>query len=100
MCEQFNGWTNRETWAVALHVDNDQGLQEQAQEYAKHALKYCDSDPLMCLEESLENFVTELLEADWEGVKLMRYDIGSLWRVNWREIAENYLLEANEEANA
>ena len=23
MSEEFNGWTNRETWAVALHFDNN-----------------------------------------------------------------------------
>jgi hypothetical protein len=32
MCEEYNGWTNRETWGLALHIDNDQGLQEQASE--------------------------------------------------------------------
>ena len=26
--EKYNGWTNRETWAVALHINNDQGWQE------------------------------------------------------------------------
>ena len=30
MCEEYNGWTNRETWAVALWLDNDQGLHEMA----------------------------------------------------------------------
>jgi len=32
MCEEYNGWTNRETWATALHIDNDQSLQEEASE--------------------------------------------------------------------
>jgi hypothetical protein len=26
-----------------------------------------------------------------KGAKMMRDDIGSLWRVNWYEIAENFL---------
>lgn len=92
MCnEEYNGWSNRETWATALHLDNDQGLQEQVKELTQHALDECDSEPRMCLEESIENLVTELIDADWDGVKPMRYDIGSLWRVNWREIAGTYL---------
>jgi len=71
----------------------------------RHALNDCDSDPVMFLEESLENWITEdllTLEniADNQGLWLMLTDIGSLYRVNWREIAENYLLEANEEVNA
>ena len=32
MCEEYNGWTNRETWATALHINNDQGLYEAVQE--------------------------------------------------------------------
>src|SRR5690242_7741005 len=30
--ERYNGWTNRETWAVALHINNDQGWQESVHE--------------------------------------------------------------------
>jgi len=57
----------------------------------------------MCLEESLENWITEDLitlenVAGNHGLWLMLTDIGSLYRVNWREIAENYLEEANQEA--
>lgn len=26
--ETYEGWSNRETWAVALHINNDQGWQE------------------------------------------------------------------------
>ena len=99
---EYNGWSNRETWATALHIDNDQSLYEIAQEYIQHAFKDCDS-PLMCLEESLENWITEDLitlenVAGNHGLWLMLTDIGSLYRVNWREIAENYLEEAKHEA--
>ena len=24
--QEYNGWPNRETWAVGLHLDNDYGL--------------------------------------------------------------------------
>lgn len=34
----YNGWTNRATWAVALHVNNDQGWQEQVHELAQEYL--------------------------------------------------------------
>ena len=28
--EDYNGWRNRETWALVLHINNDQGLQAWA----------------------------------------------------------------------
>jgi hypothetical protein len=93
MCDEYNGWTNRETWATALHIDNDQAMQEAVQELATSAHQE-NEDTLQALRELtewVEEYVTEVLEADWEGVKSMRYDIGSLWRVNWREVAEAYV---------
>jgi len=97
MCEEYNGWTNRETWAVALWLNNNVGLYEISQDYAKNALdEHPDTGALYCLEESLENFFDEafsdLDEMTQEGLNMMR-DIGSLYRVNWREIAGNIISE-------
>jgi hypothetical protein len=91
MCEQYNGWTNRETWATALHLDNDQGLYETVRDWAVSNLEEDENEAVTVLAESIEDFVTELVETDWDGVKSMRYDIGSLWRVNWREIADSFI---------
>lgn len=93
MCEEYNGWTNRETWATALHIDNDQGLQELVQGLATTAHDENDDteSALYDLTQGIEEYVTEMLESDWDGVKLMRRDIGSLWRVNWREVAKAYV---------
>jgi len=100
MCENYNGWTNRETWAVALHLDNEENTQKIVNEYVQHALKECES-PVMCLEESLENFIDELWDDGTQLTRdraLMFRDIGSIYRVNWREIATSLIREA--EANA
>lgn len=95
MCEEYNGWTNRETWATALHLNNDQGLYETVRDWASSNWEEQESEAeaVSVLAESIEDFVTELLETDWDGVKPMRYDIGSLYRVNWREIAESFISE-------
>ena len=101
MSEEYNGWSNRETWATALHINNDQGLYETAKDYTITAVEHHPStedgsgqnEAIYCLADTLENFVTELLDADWDGVKSMRYDIGSLWRVNWQEIADSFISE-------
>jgi hypothetical protein len=100
MCQEYNGWTNRETWAVALHINNDQGLYNQVREMANEYTtqrenasianeswlfaQYCDQ---------IENFIDDLFDEQWESLKAMRNDIGSLYRVNWREIAESFVEE-------
>jgi hypothetical protein len=93
MSEEYNGWSNRETWATSLHLNNDQGLYETVRDWAVSNWEEDESEAVTILAESIEDFVTELLETDWDGVKSMRYDIGSLWRVNWREISESFISE-------
>ena len=113
MCQEYNGWSNRETWALLLWVNNDQGLQESAMDYAlteykEHKAEGDDegqitSDAVNCLAETLENWITEDL-LTFESIKespalfSMLTDIGSLYRVNWREVAESFINDAKEEA--
>jgi hypothetical protein len=75
--EDYNGWTNRETWAVGLHLSSDQDLQDEA--------KGMNS-------KQLEEFVDQLHEVSLETpendlLRNMFIDIGSRWRVNWKELA-------------
>lgn len=102
MSEEYNGWTNRETWATMLHIDNDQSLHEIAMDYARTAREEHKEEELFsatyCLEETLkywleEDLLTRENIAGNEGLWLMLSDIGSLYRVNYREIAES-LIEA------
>jgi len=98
--EEYNGWTNRETWATKLHLDNNPTLNEIAWEYARAY------DQAYELGQVLKNWVEEDLltfESVTGGQWLwtMLTDIGSLYRVNWREIGQSYLDEiAIELANA
>jgi hypothetical protein len=56
-----------------------------------------DEYPTAGLANEIEMFINEIL--DWENVSLnrqafsMAQDIGSLYRVNWREIADSFLSE-------
>jgi hypothetical protein len=97
--QEYNGWSNRETWATALHIDNDSGLYDNVLEQTKN---YTDTEhPIAGLAGEIESFIDEVL--DYENIKhnrnafLMLTDIGSLYRVNWREIAEYYLTQVKEE---
>lgn len=98
MTEEYNGWTNRETWATALHIDNDEGLLAPILEVAQLHNNLTD------LAGEIEAFISEVLEFDNVSTNrnayLMLTDIGSLYRVNWREIAETYLVKVEEAVNA
>lgn len=93
-----NGWTNYETWAVALWIDNEQGSQEYWREQAETFIERHD-DPAMRRvlfgdqikaehEESLpelQGFAADLLNAAMDSV-------------NWREIASHLIEEVITEA--
>jgi len=101
MSEEYNGWSNRETWATALHINNDQSLQEIAQDYTRQEIEGHDEseeinayylgqtfrswieDDLLTLENISGN----------QGLFSMLTDIGSLYRVDWTEIADSFLSE-------
>jgi len=91
--EEYQGWANRETWAVALWWDNNQGDQEyfaeQADEYRKKG------KPVYEFADFLKETAEDIQESVFEGesnddAKSMMKDVGSLWRVDWNEIAQSY----------
>lgn len=96
--QDFNGWTNRETWATALWINNDQGLYYHALDMANGY-----EDDKEGLAEAIEEWVTELLDmeevlsappAQRKELISMSSDIGSLFRVNWQEIADTFIEES------
>jgi hypothetical protein len=101
MTEEYNGWSNRETWATALHINNDQSLYEIAQDYTKQEIEGHDKGETInayYLGQTFRNWIEDDLltienisgnRALW----LMLSDIGSLHRVNWEEIAYTFLME-------
>jgi hypothetical protein len=94
MCEEYNGWTNRETWAVALWIDNEQRLQAKALELAK------ENQGQRELADAIESWLDGYFDQNWVQARTMREDIGSLYRVNWWELAEGYLVKSTEGASA
>lgn len=103
--QEYNGWANRETWATMLHIDNDQYLYETAKDYAVTALEEYKEQARYELAQTLQNWIEEDLLtreniAGNEGLWLMLSDIGSLYRVNWREIADSLISNVKEEVSA
>jgi hypothetical protein len=109
--EEFNGWNNRETWAAALYIQNDQGLNDQTIERLSAAFDRGSIDgetvkdrrsagiarAARSLEPWLEMLFTgygyrEEFGGEWpHELQAMAADIGSLYRVDHREIAEALL---------
>jgi hypothetical protein len=106
MTDNYNGWSNRETWATKLHLDNDEALNDYAWEFARQWEEAREERSTYDLGQDLKNWVEDdllTLEniAGNHGLWLMLTDIGSLYRVNWLEIAQTYADElAQEAANA
>lgn len=96
--EEYNGWANRETWACALWLMNDEGLYGMALEYAEAGIAEavghgCDPD-------KAAYYVGPALEGLWdelpdllghEETRNMRDDVGSVWRIDWGEIGRAFI---------
>lgn len=126
--DRYNGWTNRETWAVALWINNEQGWQESVHELVRELLDQhereqydgctdcrqgdhsqdCTSDldavrPISRsfvgeqIRENVEETLDMLAESDLDVYRNVRDDFGSLWRVDWYDIAENFIVAVQEQ---
>lgn len=89
--QTYNGWTNYETWAVKLWIDNDQGDQGDQEYWLERAKEVHGAYELS------DMLRTEMQEAmpDLQGVfaDLLQAAIGS---VNWHEIAEAMMADAKD----
>jgi hypothetical protein len=106
----YNGWTNYETWAVKLWMDNNEGSYRNGCEQAQQAWEDAEDDgdndftreerAVYLLEDRLKEEYEQAKDAILETAKMS----ASVWadmlgaalsEVNWREIAENMLEEVD-----
>ena len=103
----YNGWTNHATWAVHLHLTNDQGLDSWVREivgeaYAQELDKAedaqaADSDGTWArsvarmhaadmLKDWLDEQFYDRLDASSDWLSLLILDLLPMSEINWREI--------------
>jgi len=97
--EMFNGWANRETWALMLHVSNDPGLSLTVADTARAAADGITGDgaraavadavrdDLSAMLDPAEHLVAYGMERSHE-LQVVAAEVGSVWRVDWSEVAD------------
>jgi hypothetical protein len=101
MCEESNGYKNRETFDVITYLDNEERLQSMMKELATRVLAettFADERGDLGLAyyelgDLAQSYFEELNDFDnlTRETFVMLMDIGSLFRVSWREIGEKYI---------
>lgn len=106
--ETYEGWKNRETWALNLWLSNDQGLYEMTRERVSGAVRSIDQQnywtpntPRITAGEAVKEFWEELTDPSEELVScesalVMVRDVGSDYRVDWDAIGAHWLQDVTE----
>lgn len=94
MSEKYNGYTNYETWLVALWIDNDQYRQGEAHTIA------CTETDIGVLAENIKQWVYEWDEINTgveSGTIVADLINSALSEVDWYELAGMYRQEVKED---
>lgn len=111
--DTYQGSANKETFDVSLWLNNDQGFYEDvtqlAAEARESATEYDDDgepnsvdadEALYSLRDAIESYWGDVTDPDGKDsewfireILPMITDIGSLFRVDWTEIAKEFLAE-------
>ena len=87
--ETYQGWTNYETWLIKLWIDNEQS----SQDYWLKATEIADN-PTELADQLKDEYEGAMPELNGVWFDLLATSIG---KVNWYEIAESLIDEAEEE---
>ena len=100
--DTYNGWVNRETWALFLWITNDEGLYNA---YRGLVNLWARRHDVPAIADALRTITELYFGPAFDGTwalpperQAMASDIGSLWRIDYREIAE-HLTDPDDEAN-
>jgi len=97
--DEYNGWKNRETWAAALHLSNDEYLYNVMIELCEEGKRWSCGDKIeeWVMEEVNMVLFPDSHEVVYAGslIHSMISDVGSFWRVEWADVADSFMPEDN-----
>lgn len=114
--DTYNGWTNRETWAIQLHLSNNEGdyqaMSDKAEELVRESGDSDDADSGRTAVGLMADFIQAWTEEVFDLVtgdpseygkeragqeaRMFVSDVGSWWRADFHEIAQHWIDEARE----
>ena len=90
--EEYQGWPNRETWGASLIIGNLEPLYRKVQRLLDWA-EADEQDELgsyqlgWLMNETFNSYLNDP-DLELEIQVMIRSTVGSMWRVDWRRIAE------------
>ena len=86
----YNGWTNYETWNVALWLGNEPGTYEDVRVITRRTINKYGKECEYHLADELKGYVEDMMPD--LGASMAADLLGAaLSEVNWQEIAESYI---------
>jgi hypothetical protein len=98
-CEEYNGWSNRETWAVNLHLSNEREWYQGAIDAVAAQLRIAADTSSVYMGDVLRKYWYAIFDdpdLKFELEVMVLRDVGSEWRVDWTEIAEGWIVDTKE----
>lgn len=105
--QEYNGWTNYETWAVNLWLTNSSDTCDYWFEQAAMTLRQAAPTEFSTTEQNATNLLADILKAEHEEAQeafgdetphSVFHDLlnGAMGEVNWHEIAGNLIADVKD----
>lgn len=102
--QEYQGWSNYETWAVALMLDNDRAEYEFVMSLVEDCLEmgnsnketetleeFLHSDCEINLADTLRDYIEDNNPLEGQATVYGQLLMGAIHNVNWMELAEHFL---------
>ena len=112
MDDTYNGWSNMETWAIQLHLSNNEGDYRAMCERAEEIVAEVGVSEWGTATNRMADYIKDWTEGVFDSVvnpedgspteeaRLFVADVGSWWRADFYEIAEHWIDAALEAVSA